>query len=69
MRKPLSVLLAVALLAVAPSTVATQVDLGVPSKSGVVVSSSDVAADAGGSVLLKGGNALTPRSPRHSQWR
>jgi gamma-glutamyltranspeptidase/glutathione hydrolase len=58
MQKTLAALLAVALLTVAPAAVSTQVDLGVPSKTGVVVSSSDLAADAGASVLTKGGNAV-----------
>ena len=58
MRNAVSVLAVLGLLAIAPATVSTQVDLGVPSKSGVVVSSSDLAADAGASVLAKGGNAV-----------
>lgn len=58
MHRILSALLVVALLTVAPAPVSTQADLGVPSKSGVVVSSSDIAADAGASVLAKGGNAV-----------
>lgn len=51
-------LVALGLLVLAPSTVATQTDLGVASKSGVVVSSSDLAADVGGLILAKGGNAV-----------
>lgn len=58
MRKVVSALVALGLLAFAPATVSTQIELGVPSKTGVVVSSSDLAADAGGAVLAKGGNAV-----------
>ncbi len=58
MRKTISVLAAIGLLALAPATVSTQIDLGVPSKTGIVVSSSDLAADVGASVLAKGGNAV-----------
>lgn len=41
-----------------PVPVATQEDLGVASKTGVVVSSSDLAADVGALILNKGGNAV-----------
>jgi len=58
MRKALPYLVALGLLALAPATVSTQIDLGVPSKTGIVVSASDLAADAGASVLAKGGNAV-----------
>lgn len=58
MRNVVPVLAVLGLLAIAPATVSTQMDLGVPSKSGIVVSSSDLAADAGASVLAKGGNAV-----------
>ena len=58
MRKVVSALVALGLLAFAPATVSTQIELGVPSKTGVVVSSSDLAADVGGAVLAKGGNAV-----------
>ena len=58
MRKALPYLVVLGLLALAPTTVSTQIDLGVPSKTGIVVSASDLAADAGASVLAKGGNAV-----------
>ncbi|TAK19341.1 MAG: gamma-glutamyltransferase [Acidobacteria bacterium] len=61
MRKVLISALAVAAtLAVAtPSRkVAAQVDLGVPSKTGMVVSSSDIAAETGAAILGRGGNAV-----------
>src|SRR5689334_7060719 len=58
MRKVISGLLAVGLLALSPSAVSTQVDLGVPSKNGMVVSSSDLAADIGAMILSRGGNAV-----------
>jgi gamma-glutamyltranspeptidase/glutathione hydrolase len=58
MRKALFVLLAGALAALCPAAVSTQADLGVPSKNGMVVSSSDLAADIGAAVLSRGGNAV-----------
>jgi gamma-glutamyltranspeptidase/glutathione hydrolase len=58
MRRIASALAAIALLAFAPASVSTQVDLGVPSKTGIVVSSSDIAADTGAAILAKGGNAV-----------
>lgn len=47
-------------LLVLPAAAPTQAspDLGVASKTGLVVSASDVAADAGASILEKGGNAV-----------
>ncbi len=57
MRKHAFTLVAVALLVLAPN-VSTQIDLGVPSKTGVVVSSSDIAADTGAAILARGGNAV-----------
>lgn len=56
--KTATALLAIGLLVLVPSTVSTQVDLGVASKTGVVVSSSDIAADTGAMILGKGGNAV-----------
>ncbi len=52
------VLVILGLLALAPAAVSTQIDLGVPSKTGIVASSSDLAADVGASVLGRGGNAV-----------
>ncbi len=56
MRTIASALLAVGFLSFAPA--AAQVDLGVPSKTGVVVSSSDIAAETGAAILSRGGNAV-----------
>ena len=52
--------LALALFLLAPHGLLSQAppDLGVGSKDGVVVSSSDVASDLGATVLAKGGNAV-----------
>ena len=58
MRKLLALAATVSLLALTPTPVATQDDLGVASKTGVVVSSSDLAADVGAMILNKGGNAV-----------
>ena len=58
MRKLLALASTVSLLALTPTPVATQDDLGVASKTGVVVSSSDLAADVGAMILNKGGNAV-----------
>ena len=58
MKRAALVLVVLGLIAIAPAAVSTQIDLGVPSKSGIVVSSSDLAADVGGAVLAKGGNAV-----------
>lgn len=61
MRKVLISALAVATtFAFAPTLerVSAQVDLGVPSKTGVVVSSSDIAAETGAMILSRGGNAV-----------
>jgi len=58
MRKALSALLAAALAVLSPAAVSTQMDLGVPSKTGIVVSSSDIAADTGAMILGRGGNAV-----------
>ena len=46
------------LLAIAGRILVGQADLGVPSSAGLVVSSSDVASDAGAAVLGRGGNAV-----------
>src|ERR1700752_3770716 len=51
------VVLTAALVAVSASA-STQVDLGVPSKDGLVVCVSAPACDAGASVFAKGGNAV-----------
>ncbi len=51
-------LFVIALLVAWPSASATQQDLGVPAKDGVVVCTSAPACDAGASVLAKGGNAV-----------
>ena len=57
MRKVLTFTLALAtVIAFAP--VGAQVDLGVPSKAGMVVSSSDIAAETGAAILGRGGNAV-----------
>ena len=58
MRTLSAALLAVGLLLVIPASVSTQTDLGVASKNGVVVSSSDLAAETGAMILTKGGNAV-----------
>jgi gamma-glutamyltranspeptidase/glutathione hydrolase len=42
----------------APTSQSTPADLGVPSTTGLVVSSSDIAAGVGASILAKGGNAV-----------
>jgi gamma-glutamyltranspeptidase/glutathione hydrolase len=56
--KPLAIAALVLLLV--PPGLSSQVpsDLGVSSRSGLVVSSSDIASDLGASVLAKGGNAV-----------
>jgi len=51
-------LIAVVLLFTAAPRAQTPANLGVASKTGLVVSSSDVASDAGASVFAKGGNAV-----------
>lgn len=51
-------LLVIVLLVGWPSASATQQDLGVPSKDGLVVCTSAPACDAGASVMAKGGNAV-----------
>ena len=51
-------LVVLTLLVAWPSASATQQDLGVPAKNGVVVCTSAPACDAGASVLAKGGNAV-----------
>jgi gamma-glutamyltranspeptidase/glutathione hydrolase len=56
--KPFRLLAVVVLALVLVPVARAQVDLGVASKTGVVVSSSDLAAEAGASVLRKGGNAV-----------
>jgi gamma-glutamyltranspeptidase/glutathione hydrolase len=43
---------------IAPATINTQEDLGVPSKSGLVVCTSAPACDAGATVFARGGNAV-----------
>jgi gamma-glutamyltranspeptidase/glutathione hydrolase len=48
----------VALVLAAQASPATQADLGVPSKDGLVVCVSTPACDAGASILAKGGNAV-----------
>jgi gamma-glutamyltranspeptidase/glutathione hydrolase len=58
MRIAASALVALGLIALAPTAVSTQMDLGLPSKTGMVVSSSDIAADTGAAILTKGGNAV-----------
>ena len=58
MRTLSAALLAAGLLLIVPASVSTQTDLGVASKNGVVVSSSDLAAETGAMVLSKGGNAV-----------
>ena len=52
------VLMLTAALVAVSASVSTQVDLGVPSKDGLVVCVSAPACDAGASVLAKGGNAV-----------
>ena len=47
-----------ALAALAPVVAAPQADLGVPSKTGLVVSTSSIASDVGAAVLADGGNAV-----------
>ena len=57
--RTLAIALLVVLLApVTPSSQPIQVDLGVSSKTGLVVSSSDIASDLGAAVLARGGNAV-----------
>jgi gamma-glutamyltranspeptidase/glutathione hydrolase len=51
-------LLVVLLAPVAPASQPIQVDLGVSSRTGLVVSSSDIASDLGAAVLARGGNAV-----------
>ena len=61
MRKQLTVAAALAAALLVPSTRAFQAvptDLGVASKTGLVVSSSDIASDLGAEVLARGGNAV-----------
>ena len=58
MKTATALFLAIGLFVLVPSSVSTQVDLGVASKNGVVVSSSDIAADTGALVLSRGGNAV-----------
>ena len=58
MNRALFVALALALAPVAPVSQTVPTDLGVSSRSGLVVSSSDIASDLGASVLAAGGNAV-----------
>ena len=59
MKKVLAAVVAVGLLgAVGPATGTAQTDFGLPSRVGVVVSSSELASGVGASVLAKGGNAV-----------
>ena len=56
-----SLVVALVLVLAIPSVRATQqvpTDLGVASRTGVVVSSSDIASDIGAAILAKGGNAV-----------
>ena len=58
MRIPTLALLVVLLAPVTQASQPIQVDLGVASKTGLVVSSSDIASDLGAAVLARGGNAV-----------
>ena len=58
MRTSLIALLALALVPAGLSSQPVPTDLGVGSRTGLVVSSSDIASDLGASVLAKGGNAV-----------
>jgi gamma-glutamyltranspeptidase / glutathione hydrolase len=61
MRKPLVAVVVALLWGLAPARAARQAvptDLGVPSRTGLVVSSSDIASDVGASILTRGGNAV-----------
>ncbi|HEY7476576.1 MAG TPA: gamma-glutamyltransferase [Vicinamibacterales bacterium] len=58
MRKLTIALLVVLLAPVSQASQPIQVDLGVASKTGLVVSSSDIASDLGAAVLARGGNAV-----------
>jgi gamma-glutamyltranspeptidase/glutathione hydrolase len=58
MRRLLLLALAIALAPATLLTQAVQTDLGVSSRTGLVVSASDIAADLGASILAAGGNAV-----------
>jgi gamma-glutamyltranspeptidase / glutathione hydrolase len=58
MRIPTLALLVVLLAPVTQAFQPIQVDLGVASRTGLVVSSSDIASDLGAAVLARGGNAV-----------
>jgi gamma-glutamyltranspeptidase/glutathione hydrolase len=58
MRRSLLLVLAIALTPAAVRMQTVPTDLGVASRTGVVVSASDIAADLGASILAAGGNAV-----------
>ena len=58
MRRLAIALLVVLLAPVSQASQPIQVDLGVASRTGLVVSSSDIASDLGAAVLARGGNAV-----------